>query len=324
MEGMRGELETFYNLKVQEFRTGATKQNMESVHAKEVSKRLRTQITDMRDKLNDLEAKNSALMRELEQLRRDKEERERELETENGEFKMEIAKLRAEMEAILKELQGIMDSKLGLELEIAAYRKLLEGEENRQGLRQIVESLSSSQEQRLQSSAAYSSYSGQHASSFQSGGGAYSASSSSMVGGGGGIGGGSDSTTRVSQVMKGEMSAKTTYQRSAKGPISISETAADGKFIALENTGRNEENLYGFKLRRNIDGVDKTDFSLDYVTLQPMAKIKIWAAGCKPPGAPATDLEYFENWGTGSGIRTCLVNQQGEERATHQQKTVYS
>jgi len=42
-----------------------------------------------------------------------------------------VAKLRAEMEAILKELQDIMDTKLGLELEIAAYRKLLEGEENR-------------------------------------------------------------------------------------------------------------------------------------------------------------------------------------------------
>ena len=35
------------------------------------------------------------------------------------------------MESILKELQDIMDTKLGLELEIAAYRKLLEGEESR-------------------------------------------------------------------------------------------------------------------------------------------------------------------------------------------------
>ena len=45
-----------------------------------------------------------------------------------------MAKLRAEMEAILKELQDLMDTKLGLELEIAAYRKLLEGEENRYGI----------------------------------------------------------------------------------------------------------------------------------------------------------------------------------------------
>jgi len=39
--------------------------------------------------------------------------------------------MRAELEAIMKELQDLTDTKLGLELEIAAYRKLLEGEESR-------------------------------------------------------------------------------------------------------------------------------------------------------------------------------------------------
>jgi len=39
-------------------------------------------------------------------------------------------------------------------------------------------------------------------------------------------------------LMKGEMSAKTTYQRSAKGPVSIADCSADGKYITLENTGR--------------------------------------------------------------------------------------
>lgn len=48
----------------------------------------------------------------------------------------------------------------------------------------------------------------------------------------------SDSSMRTTQVIKGEMSAKTTYQRSAKGPVSISECSADGKYVALENTGR--------------------------------------------------------------------------------------
>jgi len=56
-----------------------------------------------------------------------------------------------------------------------------------------------------------------------------------------------DSTMRVSQVVKGEMSAKTTYQKSAKGPVSISECSPDGKYIMLENSGR--------KVRRQIQSL---------------------------------------------------------------------
>jgi len=42
----------------------------------------------------------------------------------------------------------------------------------------------------------------------------------------------------MSMTTKGEMSAKTTYQRSAKGPVTIPECSPDGKFVMLENTGR--------------------------------------------------------------------------------------
>jgi len=74
---------------------------------------------------------NDALQRELDDLRNDKEERERQLQDENAELQGGVAKMRAELEAIMKEMQDLMDTKLGLELEIAAYRKLLDGEENR-------------------------------------------------------------------------------------------------------------------------------------------------------------------------------------------------
>jgi len=67
----------------------------------------------------------------LELLKRESETRERNLEAEISEYKLEVTRLRFELEAVLKELQSIMDFKLSLELEIAAYRRLLEGEENR-------------------------------------------------------------------------------------------------------------------------------------------------------------------------------------------------
>jgi len=74
---------------------------------------------------------NQDLAREIDALRRAKEERERELEGDNAAMRREAEGLRADLESILRELQTIMDSKMGLELEIAAYRKLLEGEEHR-------------------------------------------------------------------------------------------------------------------------------------------------------------------------------------------------
>ena len=74
---------------------------------------------------------NGHLERELAELRREFEERSREWELEKTELNGSLVKRNAELEAILAELQDLMDSKLGLELEIAAYRKLLEGEENK-------------------------------------------------------------------------------------------------------------------------------------------------------------------------------------------------
>lgn len=134
-----------------------------------------------------------------------------------------------------------------------------------------------------------------------------------------------DSSMRTTQVIKGEMSAKTTYQRSAKGPVSISECSADGKYVSLENTGRKEESLDGWKIVRNIDGQDRPEFVLTQIMLEPMMKFKIWARGTRPPNAPHTDIDYYEpSWGTGSTIVTKLVNPMGEDRATHVQKTIYS
>lgn len=45
-----------------------------------------------------------------------------------------------------------------------------------------------------------------------------------------------DSTRSV----RGEVSTKTTFQRSAKGNVTISECDPNGKFIKLENSHRNK------------------------------------------------------------------------------------
>jgi intermediate filament protein if len=139
VDQIRGEMETFYNLKVQEFRTGATKQNMEVTHAREETKKLHKQLGDFRTRNADLEARNAQLEKQYQDMLREMEQKEHEHVLEINSLKEEMNKLRVEMEGMLIELQVLMDAKLSMQLEIAAYRKLLEGEETRVGLRQVVE-----------------------------------------------------------------------------------------------------------------------------------------------------------------------------------------
>ncbi|VDH91696.1 neurofilament medium polypeptide (neurofilament 3) [Mytilus galloprovincialis] len=131
VDQLRGDMESYYNLKVQEFRTGATKQNMEVTHVKEENKKLVKNISDLKGRLADLEGRNAQLESQYNSLLREYESIQSEHTMETVKLKEEITNLRSEMEAILVELQSLMDAKLSLELEIAAYRKLLESEESR-------------------------------------------------------------------------------------------------------------------------------------------------------------------------------------------------
>lgn len=292
IDGVRAELESFYNLKVQEVRTRDTQSNMEVTHSKAEAKRLRDQMGSLRDRLADLDARNAQLQRELEQTKREKDDIQRRLSDENNDLKNEVVQLRSELDAIIKELERISDTKLGLELEIAAYRKLLEGEENRIGLRQIVDIITADPSYQFRQTET------------TSGDGA-----------------------KVSQVVKGEMSAKTTYQRSAKGPVAIGEVSTDGKYVQLENTGKKDEDLGGWHIRRNIDGDDKFDVALPEVfLLPPGAKAKLYTTGNKPTeGAGPLDIELqHPTWGSGADIITKLCNPTGEDRATHVQRTTYA
>jgi len=291
MDGLRGEMDTMYNLKVQEFRTGASRQGLDTAHSKEETVRLKTVMNDLKGKLNDMEAKNAHLQMEIDLLMKEREERKRELEDENGQLKNDLASLRAELEAITIELREIADTKLGLELEIAAYRKLLEGEDNRSGLKQIVDSM-------------------------------YTTMTSSSGGRPEGAG-----SLSVSQSVRGNMTAKTTYQRSAKGPVNIAEFAADGSCLMLENSSRKDEFIGGWSIKRNADGQELPGVTLpsDF-TLKAGSKVKLWARGRKPRDANPSDPEVnVDSWEqTGSVISTKLCNPTGEDRATHTQKTSFN
>jgi intermediate filament protein if len=49
------------------------------------------------------------------------------------------------------------------------------------------------------------------------------------------------------------MSQKTTFQRSAKGPLAISQCDPNGLWVEVENTGCKDENIGGWKISRKVN-----------------------------------------------------------------------
>jgi len=54
------------------------------------------------------------------------------------------------------------------------------------------------------------------------------------------------------------MSQKTTFQRSAKGPLAISQTEPTGLWVEVENTGRKDESIGGWRISRKVRKKDIT------------------------------------------------------------------
>ncbi|VDN91751.1 unnamed protein product [Brugia pahangi] len=273
----RTDMESWYKLKVQEIQTQSTRQNLEQGYAKEEVKRLRVQLSELRGKLADLEGRvgttNSLLEKQMQELNYQLEDDQRSYEAALNDRDAQIRKMREECQALMMELQMLLDTKQTLDAEIAIYRKMLEGEENRAGLRQLVEQVVKTH-------------------------------GLTEVG-----------ETETIRVLKGETASRTSFQRSAKGNVSIQDAASDGKYVLLENTHRSKEEAIGeWRLKRKIDGKREIvyTFPRDFI-LKPGKSVKIWARGqgiYNPPDQLVFDAE--ESFGIGSNVQTILFNKEGE------------
>jgi len=124
-----------------------------------------------------------------------------------------------------------------------------------------------------------------------------------------------------------EMSAKTTYQRFAKGPISITECSLDGKFLVLENTSkRKDQNLDGWLIKRKVDNTPEMIFNFPKgFVLKSGKAVKVWARAGGGVHKPPEEIVWneAENLGVGSNIVTMLYSDKQEEKAKHIQGTIY-
>jgi len=318
LEAQKGaDNDSWYKAKFNEMMMTSQRSGNELAGAKDEVKKARAKYAELQKEIMALRAHNAALEERILALEAELDEQAKLHRLAIDERDAEIEKLRAQLAAQILELKELMDSKLALDAEIATYRRLLQGEES---------SMRRSSTQR-QSTAGLKEH-------MANGGGMVVQQSSSSASAS--AGGASQQVT----VTRSEMSAKTTYQRSAKGPISITECSPDGKYLVLENTNKSksekskpglpqhfkDQALDGWKIKRKVDNAAEMEFNFPKgFVLKSGKAVKVWARSGGGVHKPPEEIVWneAENWGIGSNIVTTLFSEKAEEKATHIQKTVY-
>ncbi|KAM6935197.1 lamin isoform 1-T4 [Lycodopsis pacificus] len=332
------EVEKTYNSKLENARSSADRNSHLVGAAHEELQQSRMRVEGMSSQLSLLQkqlAASESKVRELEEaMSRERDLMRRRLEDKER----EMADIRARLLQQLDEYQELLDIKLALDMEINAYRKLLEGEEERLSLSPsppptkvtVTRTSGSGHSHGHTSRVIHSSGSGHshtsrllHVSTGTATGTAAGTASSSRNSSGtasvtkkrrlndndsetSSMVGGTVTKTRISQ------------QASASGRITVDEVDLEGKFIRLSNKADEDQSLGNWQVKRQVGSTTPILYKFPHkFTLKAGGTVTIWASAGGGTHSPPSDLVWKNqsSWGTGDLLQTSLISANGEEMA---------
>ncbi|KAM9275533.1 lamin-B3-like [Morus bassanus] len=284
IQAYKEELERTFGAKVENAQLSAAKNSDFAKAAREELMETKLRADSLTSQINQYQSQNVALENKIRELQEtldyDRDLHRRRM----AEKEKEMAQAQQQAQAQLEEYEHLLDVKLALDLEINAYRKMLEGEEQRLKLSPSPPSHSTATQATSQGRRFLH---------------------------------GKKRKMKEAKKKGHGTGFKTVQHASSSGNISIEEIDADGKFVRLKNNSDEDQPLHGWVLRRHLGSVSDVTYKFpSRFTLQAGQVVTIWgAAAGVSPGPSDLVWKSQKSWGTGDNIGVTLITDDGEELA---------
>ncbi|XP_039991316.1 lamin L3 isoform X2 [Xiphias gladius] len=282
LQQYKEEIERTFSSKLQNAQQAALEKNNIVSATKDELETTKIRVETLSSQLQQYQKDKMVLESRFQELERTLD-REREVWQKNlSQKEQELLNMRSQMYSQLEDYENLLDVKLALDMEINAYRKMLEVEEQRL-------QLSPSPSQRTSIPRTH-----EHSSRKLRG------------------------KKRKHEGASGSSPAyKMSSRSTAHGTVSVAEVDTDGKYVRLKNHTETEQPLGGWVVRRMYP--DSGDISFHIPSSCVLAggqTLTIWAAGAEVE-ADSGDLilQGHRSWGPISDVRVILLNPNHEEMA---------